>query len=270
MSRYSDIDFTFKRLPSICGFRSRKLVSIEEALEPIVPYINELRYYIKEAKKRCNRSSEHNLTRDESASVYIYTMEWDEDSLYRVLNQALRSENRKDLIKWFSYLKLFDTALDKLPNVKKNVWRGVPLNVGNTFSKNQIVTWWSINSCSLSLSVIKNFLGNSAQSTLFLIEALNGKKISGYTDIESEDEVILRPGTQFRVQDNALDHSGGGSYVVHLVEVDDDDDGEPLSAPMDNMHVTPRPSSSGASSKSFKLFCASWRFVWFDGILEIK
>ncbi|CAF5100969.1 unnamed protein product, partial [Rotaria sp. Silwood1] len=56
-------------------------------------------------------------------------MEWGDTSLYRVLNRALRSENRQALKVWFSYLKLFDIALDKLPTVKEPVWRGVRLDI---------------------------------------------------------------------------------------------------------------------------------------------
>jgi hypothetical protein len=36
-----------------------------------------------------------------------------DQTLYRVLNQALRSEDREVLKVWFPYLKLFDTALEK-------------------------------------------------------------------------------------------------------------------------------------------------------------
>ena len=46
-------------------------------------------------------------------------MEWGNDSFYRVLNRALRSEDRSSLKPWFVFLKLFATALGKLPNLKK-------------------------------------------------------------------------------------------------------------------------------------------------------
>ncbi|CAF0811898.1 unnamed protein product [Adineta steineri] len=94
------------------------LVSIEKALEPLKSNINELSHYIKTAKQHCRFPSEHGLTHDESAAIYIYTMEWDNTSLYRLLNQALRSENRQALQIWFPDLKLFESALDKLPTVK--------------------------------------------------------------------------------------------------------------------------------------------------------
>ncbi|CAF3346678.1 unnamed protein product [Rotaria sp. Silwood2] len=146
-------------------------------------------------------------------------MEWGETTLHRVLNIALRSENRQEVKIWFPYLKLFDTALNKLPTIKEVVWRGVPIDIGKNFTNNQIVTWWSINSCSSSVKVIENFLGSGNNATLFLIEAVNGKRISGYTQYENEDEIILRMGSQFRVKSDVLKQSNG-SLLVHLIEND--------------------------------------------------
>ncbi|UJR34520.1 hypothetical protein I4U23_021928 [Adineta vaga] len=206
---------------AIFGYRSAKLVSLEESLQPIQLHIHQLPLYVQTAKKWCHFPSEHGLTRDESASIYIYTMEWGETSLYRVLNKVLRDENRDALTIWFSYLKLFDSALDKLPPVRENVWRGVSNDIGKNFSKNQQLTWWSVNSCSSSVHVIKHFLGNEINSTIFLIETSSGKKISGYTDPEQEDEVILKMGTDFRVQGNVLEHPKD-SFHVHLVEINDE------------------------------------------------
>lgn len=222
MNRYSDIDCSFKRLPPVYGFQSELLVSIEKALQRIESQIKELSKYIKIAKKYCHYPNEHGLSKDQSAAVYIFTMEWGETSLYRVLNQALRSEDRQALKIWFPYLKLFDTALNLLPTVKDVVWRGIPLKIGKHFTKDQIFTWWTVNSCSSSVNVIERFLGGTNKSTLFLIEAMNGKNVSRYTAYETEDEIILRIETEFQVKANPLKQSDG-SYVVHLIEITDDD-----------------------------------------------
>ncbi|CAF4194761.1 unnamed protein product [Adineta steineri] len=238
MNRFSDIDCLFKRLTPVYGFRVAKLVSIEEALQSVQSQIDELPYFIKIAKKYCHYPSEHGLTHDESASVYIYTMEWGEQTLYRVLNKTLRNENRHLLKVWFPYLRLFDTALNKLPTVKEVVWRGITEDIGKNFTKNQIITWWSISSCSSSVNVIKGFLESQRNSTTFLIEAVNGKQVSGYTEHESEDEIILRMGTEFRVKSNALDHPNG-SYLVHLVEIDDADNNHTtLASSISQMQLT--------------------------------
>jgi hypothetical protein len=76
--------------------------------------------------------------------------------------------------------------------------------------------WWSINSCSLDVHVIEHFL--TADSTLFLIEAMNARDISGYTNYLNEHEVILPPGIRLQVVANSMQHIGG-LHVVHIREV---------------------------------------------------
>jgi hypothetical protein len=222
MNRYSDIDLTNKKLPPISGYWSEKVVSLEEALKPIESHIDELNRSIKVAKKHCTFPSEHGLTRDESAAVYLYTMEGGENSFYKVLNEKLRSENRAALKPWFPFLKLFDMALKKLPTTKGCIWRGISGDVSGQFMKDQVLTWWSISSCSPSLEVIKDFLGSNICSTVFMIEAINGKDVSGYTYFPNENEVLLGLGTELRVKSDTLKHQGG-LHIVHLVELSDDD-----------------------------------------------
>ena len=82
MNRFGDIDCSFKKLPPVYGFHSVKVVSLEEALQSIEPQIEELSRYIKIAKQSCHFPNDHGLSKDQSASIYIYTMEWGETSLY--------------------------------------------------------------------------------------------------------------------------------------------------------------------------------------------
>jgi hypothetical protein len=253
-NRFGDIDVSFKRLPPVYGYHSEKLVSLEKSLELIESQIDQLPRYIKIAKRHCHFPSEHGLTKDQSAAVYIYTMEWGDTTLYRVLNNALRAENRQGLKIWFPYLKLFDTALNLLPTVRESLWRGVSLDIGKNYTKNQLVTWWSVSSCSSSVNVIENFLGTGNNATLFSIEAVNGKKVSGYTEYESEDEVILRMGSQFRVKSKPLVLTNG-SHIVHLIEVvDDDEDDQPLASAMKKIHVSEKATNQGALGKSFAFY----------------
>ncbi len=77
-------------------------------------------------------------------------------------------------------------------------------------------------SCSVSITVVEDFLGPNKDATLLIIEAKSAKEISGYTNFSDEEEVILKPGTQLRVKDNALRYSGGLN-VIHLVEINDDE-----------------------------------------------
>ena len=118
MSRFIDTKFDNKQLPPICGYWSENLVPLEQALKLIIPRVEQLDRSIKAARKYCRFPSEHGLTHDESAALYLYTMEGGENSFYRILNDALRSEDRPALKPWFPYLKLLDTAFSKLPTVR--------------------------------------------------------------------------------------------------------------------------------------------------------
>ena len=251
MSRYADIELVDKSLPPICGYWNAKLVSLEEALKPIESIIDELNRSIKVAKKYCTYPSEHDLTRDESAAIYLYTMEGGENSFYKILNEALRSENRPALRPWFSYLKLLDVALKKLPIVRGNVWRGVPGDISEKFTKGQVLTWWGISSCSQDLGVVQGFLDPNGISTLFMIEAINGKDASKYSYYSKEEEVILGLGTELKVKGNKpKDH--GGHNIVHLVELNDDNDGDDvnkLPQAIVKMDIQPKISDKGETGK---------------------
>jgi hypothetical protein len=242
MPRFTDIESTTKRLPPVYGYLTHPLLPLQKALEPISSQIDQLDRFRKIANNECHFPSEHQLTREESAAVFLYTMEWGENSFYQVINRALRAEDRSTLKPWFAYLKLFDTAIQKLPTVRMNLWRGVARNISQNYKKGDEFTWWTISSCSTSVDVIKNFLG--ANSTLFLIEAVNGKDICGYTNYSNENEVILCPGTRLRVVSDPLDQPP--MHLVHLKEVSDDTE-EPLATSFSTMAMA---SSSKTTSSS--------------------
>ncbi|CAF1205228.1 unnamed protein product [Didymodactylos carnosus] len=222
MNRFTEFQAENKNLKPIAGYWAYRLVSLEEALKPFLSEVNQLQRSIKEAKKHCTQPSEHYLTRDESAALFLYTMEADDFSFYRILNQILRTEDRNEAKPWFAYLKLFDTAINKLPTVKGNVWRAVRGNVTKGYKENDVLTWWSVSSCSTSVDVLKGFIKQNEESTLFMIEAINGKDVTGYTLFPNEKEIILTFGTRLRVKSIGFQH--GKLYLVHLAEVDDDTD----------------------------------------------
>ncbi|CAF1425090.1 unnamed protein product [Rotaria sordida] len=222
--RFTDVELGNQRLPACYGYFTCKLVPLEEAMGDVRNLLPEINRFVKMAKKHCTFPSDHDLSKDEAAALYLYTMEMsDETAVYRLLNQTLRAEDRSTVRPWFSYLKLLDSAAAKLPKFKGTVWRGVNKDVSHTFKKGQKLTWWSVSSCSTSVDVISSFLGNAPQSTLFNIDCINGKSIAAYTCYPAEDEVILMPGTTFEVVANPLHHHGG-LHIIHLKEISDDDD----------------------------------------------
>ncbi|CAF3053253.1 unnamed protein product [Rotaria sp. Silwood2] len=243
MNRFLDIDLNNKRVPPNYNYRNQSLLSLEHALKPIVPRIDHLRQYIKEALEKCHFPSEHDLTHDQSASIYLYTMERGVYSLYQSLNNDLRSEDPSALAPWFNYLKLFEIALAKLPKEKKFLWCGTKDDVNKNFIKGSEIIWRSVSSCSTTLNVIKKILGNNKNATFFMIEAVTGRNLSGYTKYPGENEVLLGPGTRLSVESNDLEISDG-LKVVHLVEITDNNN-ETLPAIMNTISIKSKAGSSG-------------------------
>ncbi|CAF3978893.1 unnamed protein product [Adineta steineri] len=248
--RFTDIELENKRLPACFGYITWKLLSLEDTMKELQDILQEINRFVKLAKKYCTYPNDHNLTKDESAAIYIYTMEMSDDSsVYRMLNQTLRADDRSKVRPWFGYLRLLDSATSKLPKFKGIIYRGIDKDVTMNFKKGQKITWWSISSCTTSVDVISAFLHKSSSSTLFNIECLNGKLISSYTCYSNENEVILMPGTVFEVVSNPLSHHGGLN-IIHLKEISDDDDEE-------EEEESPRPSKPKNKiliSSDFKLF----------------
>ncbi|CAF2741396.1 unnamed protein product [Rotaria sp. Silwood2] len=223
--RFTDVELENKRLPACYGYITYAALPLEEAMDNLHDLLPEIIRFVKYAKKHCTYPNKHNLTKDEAAAVYLYTMEMSEDaSVYRILNQALRAEDRTKVRPWFPYLKLLDSAASKLSDFKGIIWRGVNKDVSGAFRKGQRVTWWSVSSCSTSVDVVSSFL-DKAQSTLFSIECFTGKSITAYTCFPNENEVILMPGIMFKVVSDPLHHHGG-LHIIHLKEITDDGDGD--------------------------------------------
>jgi hypothetical protein len=194
----------------ISGYKAVPVMSLEEAVESIVPFVPHVKNYAVKAKDRCRQNTP--LTKDESAAIYLYTMN---TPFYPTLNKMLRAENSQALEPWFAFLKLFITAIDKLPSSPTTVWRGVADNIhGSNFDEDDVHTWWSINSCSLKVDVARDFQG--PRGTLLCIKTINGKNITEYSALQHDDEVVLMPGTCLRIKSRSLEPSGRS--IVHLEE----------------------------------------------------
>jgi len=160
-----------------------------------------------------------NLVVDEIAAINLYTREWN-PSIYRLLNIALRKEDRGDLKIWFPYLRLLISGLLKLDPFSGILWRGVKdLNLASKYKKGNKIFWWGISSCTVETSVLNNqlFLGQNGNRTLFHIECTSGVDIQKYSSLPNEAEVILLPGTYFQVCDT-LD-LGNGLIMVNLKQI---------------------------------------------------
>lgn len=234
-SRFNDLnDEPLKYLSPIKGFETMPLVSLEEAVQPVSNKFVSLEEYVWIAKKNCE-NPEDNLTQDESASIFLYTMEFNPGpSLYRVLNKTLRDEERGQLKPWFLYLRLFFTALDKLPSHSCRVWRGMKnVDLTSEYRKGKEIVWWGVTSTTESMNVLENeqFLGKNGLRTMVSINCKHGKKIAAHSYFKNkEEEVILMPGFNFRVRGDM-----NPSHGLHMLDLEEIEPPFPFIAKLSNL-----------------------------------
>lgn len=221
--RFSDFTKQPRRmLPPIQGYENMPLVSLEEAVKPLIPLVPEVERMAWTVKQN-SFENEHALTDDECASILLYTMEWEprEKSFYNILNNTLQAANRNLLKPWFLYLRLIMTSLTKLPSDSSRcvVYRGVKLDLSAQYSKGSTVTWWGFSSCTTSIEVLSNeqFLGRNGTRTLFNIDCHSAKSIKSLSFYPEEDEILLPPARQFQVM-GSLDQ-GNGLHIIQLKEI---------------------------------------------------
>ncbi|CAF1539512.1 unnamed protein product [Adineta ricciae] len=193
------------------------LVPLEVAIRSlyaIIPRINEL---VAKAKAKCFISPD-GLTHDETAAIYLYTMEVGKTSIYRMVNWTLRKKDHFMARPWLLYLKLFATGVRKLPLYSGNVWRAVPGDVAKHYKKYGRIRWWAYTSCTKSISILDQFIPQSANDrTIFMIECIRGRNIAPYSAYGKEDEILLVSGTTLIAADESL--MMAEVRMVHLKEV---------------------------------------------------
>ncbi|CAF4657873.1 unnamed protein product [Rotaria socialis] len=204
----------------ISGYQECPLLSLEESIQPLKSILSDIETYAHASKVLCDNPPADGLTRDESASIRLYSMEWypTDKCLYVTLNETLRSADRNKLKPWFPYLKLILTALKKVPSFYGTVYRGVKLDLTKEYFQGKLFTWWGFSSCTTSVAVLQNdgFLGKTGLRTIFSIETNSAVHIKNHTYFPMEEEVLLPPAIQFKVV-SILD-TGNGLNMIQLKE----------------------------------------------------
>ncbi|CAF2529565.1 unnamed protein product [Rotaria sp. Silwood2] len=206
----------------IVGYAQEPIVSLIDACIPLIPIIHNILTYGSAALNHTPNFPSNNLTRDESASICLYSMEWNgtERSLYSILNETLNKTNREGLRPWFKYLKLFLSAVAKIRcEPGRIVWRGIKKNVSHNFPRGTRVTWWAFSSCTVTLAVLENnlYLGDEGPRTLFSIETLNARNIRDHSYYANEDEILLLPGTYMEVRSKL--NPASDLHIIHLKQI---------------------------------------------------
>jgi hypothetical protein len=209
-------------LPPMQGYENMPLASLVEAVTSLTSLVPDVERMVWTAKQS-RFSNESDLTDDESAAIFLYTMEWEprDKSFYSILNKTLQEVNRQLLKPWFLYLRLLMTALAKLTSDfnRLTVNCDVKLDLSTQYPKGIIVTWWGFSSCTTSADALNNdqFLDQSGTRTMFSIECYSEKAIKQFSYYANEEEVSLPPARQFQVVDCL--NQGNGLHFIQLKEI---------------------------------------------------
>ena len=218
-SRYCDMVSEPQRiLPPIQGFQDEPLVSLEEAVKPLASIVQDINQMIHTVKDHCHQP-EDGLSKDESASIMLYTLEWGppQRPFYSILNEKLRAKKRAELTPWSLYLRLFIHALSKLPSSEQRViYRGVKKDLASEYLEGTERVWWAFSSCSLSIGVLESIIGRTGKRTIFNITCNSAKDISRHSFYPEEREVLLYPARQFKVRSSL--NAGNELYIIDLEE----------------------------------------------------
>jgi len=209
----------FEVTTPIVGYSQEKTLSLDETCQSLISIVHNILFYATYALEHTYEHPADGLTRDESAAIRLYTIEWCDGhrSLYSLLNETLRKSDREKLQPWLKYLKLLVTGLVKIPCAPaQTVWRGIKMNISEKFVKGNQVTWWAFSSTTTSLALLENeiYLGVKGERTIFSIETINGRNVSAHSQYDNENEILLLPGTQMEVQSTL--NPGTGLHIIHL------------------------------------------------------
>ncbi|CAF2118494.1 unnamed protein product [Rotaria magnacalcarata] len=220
-----------KMLLPIGGYHEKPLVSLEEAIDPLVPLVPDIKRKAWIAKLN-SKDPADNLTPDESASIMLYSIEWmkQEESLCYILNSTLRKANRDLLKPWFIYLKLILTGIAKLPSIEdRTVYRGVKANLSDIYCLGKKFVWWDFSSCTSRIDALEQetILGKTGMRTIFTIECKNAKNIRHHSMYPDKDEILLLPASQFEVI-----RQNHPSEDVHMIQLKETEPLYPLRDPI--------------------------------------
>ncbi|CAF4773741.1 unnamed protein product [Rotaria sp. Silwood1] len=208
-----------KKVDPVIGYAEEPLLSLSEACIPLALLVHNLMAYVSIALEHTPMDPEHGLTRDESAAICLYTMEWNDEhrSFYSILNETLRIADHENLRPWFKYLKLFLTDVIKIPCIdQQTVWRGIRADLSLQFPQGTPVIWWGFSSCTSMLPVLENdlYLGYQGPRTLFSIDAINARNVRDHSFYRNEEEILLLPGTYMEVRSQL--NPAPDLHIIHL------------------------------------------------------
>jgi hypothetical protein len=188
------------------------LLNFEQCLKSLENLITDLDSYMFTCSAWVDTLDEipFHLNQDEAAAINIYTREWTvrSESLYFVMNEALRTADRKKIEPFFPFMKLLFTAISKLPTYispSLSLWRGVNADISKNYKKGKKYIWWGFSSCTTDMEIMRQFLENdnysSSSKVIFNIHFISHSvNIQDFSLFKQECEVLLLPARYLEVR----------------------------------------------------------------------
>ena len=218
---------------SLAGFFPAGLpvLSLEKAVAPFshlcaADLDNNIKIARKHAAKKKVAEAFPDLSEDERAALTLYTMESHprEQSVYFLLNLALRAHDRGAVRLYRDYIWLIMHALRHLPpspeTTAHRAMKCALSDLGGDYDQGDEVQWSGFSSVSFDLAAMNTFLGKTGPRILFNIElwprvARDLRRLSIYP---GEKELLLPPSSLFLIK-GVLD-AGNGLIVFQLQMLD--------------------------------------------------
>jgi hypothetical protein len=191
------ISIDFQSLLSNDEYEQIPLVSIEQAIQPLISLLPNIEIYVQMVKEKCLHPAD-GLTSDQSASIMLYSMLWQpfDQCLYIILNSTLQTLNESKLQPWLFYLKLLFTSLLKLPSNQITVYRGSKSDLSEEYQINHMIYWWDLSLCTSSIEYLQS---DQDLRTIFIIECNTVKNIEKHCYCSLNQFRLFLPATQFQI-----------------------------------------------------------------------
>jgi len=153
-----------------------------------------------------NMDDKQGLEREEFYSMHYYTAEWfpKQSSVYSCLNRDLSDRDRTKAQKWRFFLHHFFGGMRKVPLWKgsQDLYRGVSVDLSKNprYKEGKTITWSACTSATTKQDVVKGFLPAGEERTIVTMNGVfSGRSVKAFSATGGEEEVLLPPGTRFRV-----------------------------------------------------------------------
>jgi hypothetical protein len=212
----------FQSLLSNDEYKQIPLVSIEQAIQPLISLLSNIEIYVQIIKKKCLNPAD-GLTSDQSASIMLYSMIWQpfDQCLYVILNSTLQTLNQSKLQPWLFYLKLLFTGLLNLPSNRMTVYRGSKFDLSREYPIHNLIYWWDLSLCTSSMDYLQSdqCLNRTGLRTIFIIECNTVKNIEKHCYYPCQQFQLFLPATKFQILECNYQEKEN-LYLIKLQEIE--------------------------------------------------